>query len=205
MSAESGAKLWWRALVPGEVRAAYDKDPALHGWHVIEVLMYQGVWALWVHRLSHLLWRLKVPIVPRLLSQIMRVLTLIEIHPGATIGKECFIDHGAGVVIGETTVLGDHVMLYHGVTLGGHGFWADKKGSKRHPTIEENVTLAVGCSVLGPITIGANSRIGPSAVVYKDVPPDSVVVAASGRYVVERGQRLRRDDEAYLRTDWLES
>ncbi len=189
--------------VPGEIAAAYDKDPALRGKNAFEVLLYQGVWALWSHRFAHRLWRSGVPFLPRLISQITRSITGIEIHPGATFGKRCFIDHGSGVVVGETTEIGDNVMLYHGVTLGAHGWWADEKGAKRHPTIGNNVTLSVGCSVLGPITIGENSRIGPGAVVYKDVPPNSVVVAASGRTVIENGVKRKRESDDHMSAQWL--
>ena len=149
-----------------------------------------------------------MPFLPRLMSQLVRALTLIEIHPGARIGRCVFIDHGAGVVIGETAVVGDHVMMYHGVTLGGHGWWADRKGSKRHPTIEENVTLGVGASVLGPVTVGANSRIGPHAVVIDDVPPDSIVVAPKGRLLVERGERVEvgyEQDATLVQPAWLQN
>lgn len=192
------------SYLPDEVLAAYEKDPALRGLASLEVLLYQGIWAIWAYRVAHALWLRNVPILPRLISQITRFFTLIEIHPGAKIGKGCFIDHGAGVVIGETSELGDGVMLYHGVTLGGHGWWADEKGSKRHPTIGNNVTLAVGCSILGPVMIGENSRIGPSAVVYQDVPPDSVVVAAAGRTVIERGKKKKRDDDDHMSSQWLQ-
>lgn len=189
---------------PSEALAAFEKDPALRGHNAVELLLYQGIWAIWWYRLANALWRRNVPFLPRLISQLVRLLTMIEIHPGAKIGKGCFIDHGAGVVIGETAELGDGVMLYHGVTLGGHGWWTDTKGTKRHPTIGKNVTLAVGCSVLGPITIGENSRIGPGAVVYQDVAPDSVVVAAAGRTVIERGVKKKHDDEEHMSSRWLQ-
>jgi len=192
----------------GGLIAAYRKDPALHGAATAEVVLYPGVWAIGVHRVAHRLWTWRVPFLPRLMSQLVRALTLIEIHPGARIGRCVFIDHGAGVVIGETAVVGDHVMMYHGVTLGGHGWWADRKGSKRHPTIEEGVTLGVGASVLGPVTVGARSRIGPHAVVIDDVPPDSIVVAPKGRLLVERGERVQPgyvDDATLVQPAWLQN
>lgn len=182
-------------IMPDAIAAAYRKDPALRGVKGLEVILYPGVWALWAHRLMHPLWRMGVPFVPRLVSQIMRMITGVEIHPGATIGRRFFIDHGAGVVIGETSEIGDDVMMYHGVTLGGHGWWADRKGSKRHPTIGDNVTLGVGAAILGPVTVGANSRIGPYAVVIDDVAADSIVVAPKGRPLARRGGRLSGSDD----------
>lgn len=176
-----------RMPVLEDLIVAYRKDPALHGLHALEVIFYQGVWAIWTYRLAHALWKAGIPLLPRLISQLTRALTAIEIHPGAEIGRRCFIDHGAGVVIGESAVVGDDVMLYHGVTLGGHGWWADAKGMKRHPTIGDNVTLGVGCSVLGPVVIGGNSRIGPHALVVDDVAPGSVVVSARGHCIVVGG------------------
>lgn len=173
-------------FVPGSVAAAYRKDPALRGLKGLEVILYPGLWALWAHRLVHPLWRAGIPFLPRLVSQLMRMLTGVEIHPGARIGKRFFIDHGSGVVIGETSRIGDDVMMYHGVTLGGHGWWADAKGSKRHPTIGDNVTLGVGAAVLGPVTVGENSRIGPYAVVIEDVAANSIVVAPRGRPLAKR-------------------
>lgn len=196
----------WRRFLPGAVAAAYEKDPALHDARVLEVVLYQGIWAIAAHRVANRLCRAGVPFLPRLISQVARSVTGIEIHPAARIGKRCFIDHGAGVVIGETAVIGDDVMLYHGVTLGGHGWWADPKGAKRHPTICDNVTLGVGCSVLGPVTVGADSRIGPHAVVIEDVPPRSIVVAPKGRRIVEGGVRLRpADEESLVQPAWLEN
>lgn len=196
----------WSRLVPSALETAYRKDPALHGLRSLEVVLYPGVWALLAHRLVHPLWRAGVPFVPRMISQIARVITGVEIHPGARIGRRFFIDHGAGVVIGETSEIGDDVMMYHGVTLGGHGWWADQKGSKRHPTIGDNVTLGVGAAVLGPVTVGANSRIGPYAVVIDDVPANSIVVAPKGRRIAERHAAATEPhtDDALLRPGWLE-
>lgn len=193
--------------VPGALVAACRKDPALHGIRVAEVVLYQGVWAIAAHRVSHRLWNLGVPFLPRLISQVMRIVTGIEIHPGARLGQRVFIDHGAGVVIGETAEVGDDVMLYHGVTLGGHGWWADRKGAKRHPTIGRNVTLGVGCSVLGAVTVGDDSRIGPHAVVIEDVPARSIVVGPKGRNLGERGVRreARADEAGLVEPAWLEN
>ncbi|MBK5221801.1 MAG: serine acetyltransferase [Acidimicrobiia bacterium] len=192
--------------LPGSVVAAYRKDPAIRGVGVVELVLYPGLWALAVHRVSNRLWRTGIPFVPRLLSQAVRMITGVEIHPGATIGRRLFIDHGAGVVIGETAEIGDDVMMYHGVTLGGHGWWADAKGSRRHPRIGDDVTLGVGASVLGDITVGAHSRIGPHTIVIDDVPPDSIVVAPKGRIRVQRGVRI--DDDAgadLIEPTWLEN
>jgi serine O-acetyltransferase len=196
--------------LPGSIHAAYRKDPALRGVNAAEVVLYPSVWVLAAHRLAHPMWRVGVPFVPRLLSQLARLATGIEIHPGARLGKRLFIDHGAGVVIGETAVVGDDVMMYHGVTLGGHGWWADRKGSKRHPTIGDRVTIGVGASILGPVTIGEGTRIGPHAVVIDDVPPDSIVVAPKGRHLIERGVRVARPaaeepDESLMQPAWLEN
>jgi len=138
----------------------------------------------------YFLYILKIPLIPRLISQISRLLTQIEIHPGAKIGKRFFIDHGAGIVIGETSEIGDDVMMYHGVTLGGHGWWTDKKGTKRHPTIGNNVTLGVGCKILGPIQIGDNSKIGAGAIIIKDVPSNSTIVGELGKFVVKAGKKV---------------
>ncbi len=166
---------------------AYRRDPVLRGISAVEAVLYPGVWALVVHRAASRLHRLGVPFVPRLISQTARVITGIEIHPGATIGRRCFIDHGAGIVIGETAELGNDVSIYQGVTLGARGFWTDPKGSKRHPTIGDSVTLSVGCSVLGPVTVGDHSRIGAHALVIADVPADTTVSAPPSHM---RGRRL---------------
>lgn len=184
--------------------AAYKKDPALKkGIGFMEVLLYQGIWAIWMHRIAHFLYIMKIPFIPRLISQVTRILTLIEIHPGAKIGKGFFIDHGAGVVIGETTVIGDNVMLHHGVTLGGTGWWTSSKNEKRHPTIEDNVVIGVGATILGNITIGRNSKIGANALVVKDVPPDSVVVSEMGKYVFYNGVRVGKSSLEMLPGMWV--
>jgi len=153
-----------------DIKVIFERDPAAA--NIFEVLLYQGLWAIWLHRAAHLLYKLKIPFIPRLISQIMRWLTLIEIHPGAKIGRRLFIDHGCGVVIGETTVIGDDVTIYQGVTLGGTG----KEKGKRHPTIGNNVVIGANAIVLGNITIGDNVLVGAGSVVTKSVPPNKTVV-----------------------------
>jgi serine O-acetyltransferase len=166
------------------IRTIFEKDPAAA--NIFEVLLYQGLWALFFHRIAHFLYTLRIPVIPRLISQVSRLLTLIEIHPGAKIGKNCFIDHGNGVVIGETTVIGDDVTIYQAVTLGGTG----KERGKRHPTIGNNVVIGAGAIVLGNITIGDNSRIGAGAVVTKAVPNDTTVVGNPSWIIKREGRKL---------------
>lgn len=176
------------------IKTAYKKDPALKkGINFLEVFLYQGVHAIWLHRVAHFFYELRIPFIPRLISQLGRWLTHIEIHPGAEIGRNFFIDHGAGIVIGESAEIGNDVMMYHGVTLGGHGWWTDKKGEKRHPTIGDNVILGVGCKVLGPVMIGKNSKIGAGAIVIDNVPENSTVVAQLGKYIVRKGKKVDRE------------
>ena len=167
-----------------DIKVIYERDPAAK--NVFEVLLYQGLWAIWIHRAAHQLYSWKIPFLPRLISQLMRILTLIEIHPGAQIGRRCFIDHGNGVVIGETVVIGDDVTIYQGVTLGGTG----KEKGKRHPTIGNKVVLGAGAIVLGNITIGDDARIGAGAVVTKAVPPDTTVVGNPSWILKQEGRRL---------------
>ena len=176
------------------LKTAYRKDPALRGIKTLEVLLYQGVHAIWLHRIAHFLYSLKIPFIPRLISQLNRFFTGIEIHPGARIGKRFFIDHGMSVVIGETAAIGDDVMMYHGVTLGGHGWWSDKKGAKRHPTIGNNVVLGMNCSILGPIKVGDNSKIGAGALVIEDVPPNSTIVSELGKYIIKEGKKVKEKE-----------
>ena len=162
-----------------------ERDPAARS--TLEILLcYPGLHALVMHRISHRLWRLRVPLLPRLLSQVGRLFTGIEIHPGARIGHGVFIDHGMGVVIGETSVIGDHCLLYQGVTLGGTG----KQHGKRHPTLKENVVVGAGAKVLGAITVGANTRIGAGSVLLRDVASDSTVVGIPGRVIHQSGVRI---------------
>ncbi|BEV35482.1 serine O-acetyltransferase [Synechococcus sp. M16CYN] len=164
-----------------------ERDPAARDW--LEMLFcYPGLHAISLHRLSHRLWRSKLPLklLARCLSQIGRALTGIEIHPGARIGNSVFIDHGMGVVIGETAEIGHRCLLYQGVTLGGTG----KDHGKRHPTLAENVVVGAGAKVLGAITIGANTRIGAGSVVVRDVEEDSTVVGIPGRVIHQSGVRI---------------
>jgi serine O-acetyltransferase len=160
-----------------DIKTIFEKDPAAAS--IFEVLLYQGLWAIWMHRFAHRLYKWRVPLVPRLISQTMRLLTLIEIHPGARIGRRFFIDHGCGVVIGETTVIGDDVTLYQGVTLGGTG----KEKGKRHPTIGNNVIIGANAIVLGNITIGDSVRIGAASVVTRSLLPNVTVVGNPARVV----------------------
>lgn len=171
-----------------DLAAIKERDPAARG--LLEILFcYPGLHALTLHRLSHRLWRLQWPLTPlsaRILSQLARWITGIEIHPGARIGSGVFIDHGMGVVIGETTVIGDRCLLYQGVTLGGTG----KASGKRHPTLEPNVVVGAGAKVLGAIVVGTNTRIGAGSVVLRDVEPDSTVVGIPGRVIHQSGARI---------------
>ncbi|HNP71030.1 MAG TPA: serine O-acetyltransferase [Kouleothrix sp.] len=163
-----------------DVRAIFRNDPAARS--LAEVLLYPGLHAITLHRFAHALWLRRVPFLPRLISQLGRFTTGIEIHPGATIGHGFFIDHGMGVVIGETAEIGNWVTLYQGVTLGGTG----KQRGKRHPTLEDHVTVGVGAIVLGAITLGEGAKIGGGAVVVKDVPPHSTAVGVPARIVITR-------------------
>jgi serine O-acetyltransferase len=164
-----------------DIKTIYDKDPAADS--LIEVLLcYPGLHALVAYRIAHKLEQWKIPVLPRWISYITRILTGIEIHPSAIIGKRFFIDHGMGVVIGATTVIGDDVLVYQGVTLGGTG----KEHGKRHPTVEDNVTLGAGAKVLGDIVIGKNSRIGAGSVVIENVPENSTVIGVPGRVVQQK-------------------
>ncbi|MBU0503895.1 MAG: serine O-acetyltransferase [Candidatus Omnitrophica bacterium] len=168
-----------------EVKAAKGRDPAAKSsWEII--LLYQGLHALIHYRIANYFYANKFFLVARLISQVSRWLTGIEIHPGASIGKRFFIDHGMGVVIGETAIIGDDVLLYQGVTLGGTGI---EKG-KRHPTIGNNVVVGAGAKVLGNITVGDNSYIGANAVVIKDVPANSTVVGIPGRITKQDGKKI---------------
>ncbi len=164
-----------------------ERDPAARGW--LEILFcYPGFHAISLHRLSHWLWRSQLPLklVARCLSQLGRGITGIEIHPGARIGTGVFIDHGMGVVIGETAEIGHRCLLYQGVTLGGTG----KETGKRHPTLAENVVVGAGAKVLGAITVGANTRIGAGSVVVRDVEEDCTVVGIPGRVIHQSGARI---------------
>ena len=171
--------------IKSDIAIIKERDPAARG--ILEILLcYPGFQAISIHRFTHALWKYKLPIIPRLLSQLNRSLTGIEIHPGAKIGKRVFIDHGMGVVIGETAEIGDNCLLYQGVTLGGTG----KSHGKRHPTLKRNVVIGAGAKVLGSITVGANTRIGAGSVVVRSVDSNSTVVGVPGRVVHQSGVKI---------------
>lgn len=171
-----------------DVEVIFEQDPAARSY-VEVILTYSGLHAIWAHRLAHPLYKRKFYFLARVISQISRFFTGIEIHPGAQIGRRFFIDHGMGVVIGETCEIGDNVTIYQGVTLGGTG----KEKGKRHPTLKDNVLVATGAKVLGSITIEENSKIGAGSVVLKDVPANSTVVGIPGKIVIRDGVRVARD------------
>jgi serine O-acetyltransferase len=174
-----------RAFFGDDIKAIFDRDPAATSYAEV-IFTYSGLHALVAHRMAHYLKTLKVPFMPRFISQVTRWITGIEIHPGALIGKGFFIDHGMGVVIGETAVVGNNVTLFQGVTLGGTG----KEKGKRHPTIGDNVVIGAGAKVLGNIKIGNNVMVGANSVVLREVPDDSTVVGVPGRIARRRGSRL---------------
>lgn len=162
-----------------------ERDPAADGWLDV-VLSYPGFHAITAHRIIHVLWQAKIPLLPRFLSELVHRFTGIDIQPGARIGRGFFIDHGTGVVIGGTAIVGDNVTLHQGVTLGG----TSSMRTKRHPTLGNNVSVGAGAAVLGDITIGDNVKIGANSVVVKDVPPNSTVVGIPGRVVLQDGKPL---------------
>ncbi|MDD5645483.1 MAG: serine O-acetyltransferase [bacterium] len=167
------------------IRTIKERDPAARNAFEI-ILTYSGFHAVALYRMAHFLYGLKIPVLPRFISQFAKFITGIEIHPGAQIAKGFFIDHGMGVVIGETAVIGENCTLFQGVTLGGTG----KERGKRHPTLGRNVVIGAGAKVLGNIIIGDNSYVGANAVVLKDVPPDSTVVGIPGTVVKEKGKKV---------------
>lgn len=172
-----------------DVSAAFNKDPAARS--LLEVLTsYPGIKAVLLYRIAHFFWEIGMPFVPRYLSEIAREISGIEIHPGAKIGKDFFIDHGGGVVIGETSEIGDNVTLYQGVVLGG----TTNDPVKRHPTVGNNVVIGTGAKLLGPIKVGDNVKIGANSVVIKDVPPNSVVVGVPGKIIKKEGKRTEKID-----------
>jgi len=182
-----------------DIEAVFDNDPAARStWEV--VLTYAGLHAIWAHRVAHALYRRRLFGLARVVSMISRFFTGIEIHPAARIGKRLFIDHGMGVVIGETCEIGDDVVLYQGVTLGGTG----KEKGKRHPTIGNNVVIASGAKVLGSFKVGDHSRIGANAVVLQEVPPQSTVVGIPGRVVRINGQKVDKLDHGNIPDPILE-
>ncbi len=168
-----------------DIQVVFERDPAARSmWEVL--LCYPGLHAIWLHGISHWFYKRGFIVLPRMISNWGRFMTGIEIHPGATIGKGLFIDHGTGIVIGETAEIGDNVTLYQGVTLGGTG----KEKGKRHPTIGDNVVVASGAKVLGSFTVGENSKIGAGSVVLKEVPPNSTVVGIPGQVVWHNGKKI---------------
>jgi len=173
-----------------DTKAIYRNDPAARN---LEFLLYPGFHAILIHRVTHLLWKLKIPFFPRLISQVSRFLTGIEIHPGAKIGKGFFIDHGMGVVMGETSEIGDNCVMFHNVTLGGTG----KHKGKRHPSIGNNVMIGTGAILLGPISVGNNVRIGANTFIFmKDVPDNCTVVGCPGRIVRINNQNIDKELES---------
>lgn len=172
-----------------EIKNIQKKDPAAGSWFEV-LLCYPGLHALILHKFSHFFYKLRIPVFPRLLSHFTRWFTGIEIHPGARFGKRILIDHGGGVVIGETSEVGDDVVIYQNVTLGG----TSTKKVKRHPTLKNNIVVGCGAKILGNITIGENSQIGANSVVIKDVPPNSTVVGIPARIVVHEGRKVHERD-----------
>lgn len=175
----------WFERIREDVNSVLERDPAARSR--LEVLLcYPGLWSVWVHRVSHRLWRAKLPLPARILSQVGRFFTGVDIHPGALLGRRLFIDHATGVVIGETAIVGSDVTLYQGVTLGGTG----KGHGKRHPTVCDGVFIGNNANILGNITVGENSRVGAGSVVLDDVPPNSTVVGVPAHIVYRAGQRV---------------
>lgn len=177
----------WQTM-KSDIDAVFDRDPAARSTLEV-VLTYSGLHAVWAHRIAHALYKRKFFLIARIISQLSRFFTGIEIHPGAKIGRGLFIDHGMGVVIGETCEIGDYVTLFQGVTLGGTG----KEKGKRHPTVEDYVLIASGAKVLGSMRIGRCSKIGAGSVVLQEVPPNSTVVGIPGRVVRQDGERVPND------------
>jgi serine O-acetyltransferase len=171
-----------------DIEVVFEQDPAARTYLEV-ILTYSGLHAIWAHRVAHAFYKRKFYFIARVISQASRFMTGIEIHPGAKIGRRFFIDHGMGVVIGETCEIGDNVTVFQGVTLGGTG----KEKGKRHPTIKDNALIATGAKVLGSITIGENSKIGAGSVVLKEVPPNSTVVGIPGKVVIRDGVRIKKD------------
>ncbi|HEY6654671.1 MAG TPA: serine O-acetyltransferase [Solirubrobacterales bacterium] len=181
--------------VSADVASARERDPAARGIGTLEILTgWAGVQALLAHRVAHALWEAEVPLVPRTIAYTSRSVTGVEIHPAARIGSDFFIDHGSGVVIGETTEIGDRVTLFQGVTLGGTGF----ARGKRHPTLQDDVTVGSGAKLLGPVTVGQNAKVGANTVVIEDVPDHTTVVGNPGHPVRVEGRPVEGPD-----TDWI--
>jgi serine O-acetyltransferase len=181
--------------VSADVASARERDPAARGIGTLEILTgWAGVQALLAHRVAHALWEAEVPLAPRTIAYASRAITGVEIHPAAKVGSDFFIDHGSGVVIGETAQIGERVTLYQGVTLGGTGF----ARGKRHPTLEDDVTVGSGAKLLGPVTVGRNAKVGANTVVIEDVPDHTTVVGNPGHPVRVEGRRVEGPD-----TDWI--
>jgi len=177
-----------------DVKAVFERDPAAKSW--LEVMTcYPGLHALWAHRINHWLWKCHLQTWARFLSQVARFFTGIEIHPGAQVGRRLFIDHGSGVIIGETSIIGDDCTLFQGVTLGGTG----KEHGKRHPTLLNGVYVGAGAKILGNITIGENSRVGAGSVVLNNVPDNSTIVGVPGHIVLRNGKRVVITDPKEIR------
>ncbi len=185
---EKGEEVVMFKMLKEDIDVVFDQDPAARTYLEV-ILTYSGLHAIWSHRIAHAFYKRKLYFIARVISQISRFFTGIEIHPGAKIGRRFFIDHGMGVVIGETCEIGDNVTVFQGVTLGGTG----KEKGKRHPTIKDNALIATGAKVLGSITVGENSKIGAGSVVLKEVPPNSTVVGIPGKVVIQDGVRLNKD------------
>jgi serine O-acetyltransferase len=175
-------------MLKEDIEVIFDQDPAARSYLEV-ILTYSGLHAIWSHRLAHAFYKRKFFFIARAISQVSRFFTGVEIHPGAKIGKRFFIDHGMGIVIGETCEIGNNVSMFQGVTLGGTG----KEKGKRHPTIKDNVLISTGAKVLGSITIGENSKIGAGSVVLKEVPANSTVVGIPGRVVIIDGIKISKD------------
>jgi serine O-acetyltransferase len=173
-----------------DIEVVFEQDPAART-HIEVMLTYSGLHAIWAHRIAHFLFKRKMFFLARVVSQVSRFFTGIEIHPGAKIGRRFFIDHGMGVVIGETCEIGNNVTVFQGVTLGGTG----KEKGKRHPTIKDNALIATGAKVLGSIVIGENSKVGAGSVVLQDVPPNSTVVGIPGRVVIQDGIKVKNSKD----------
>lgn len=172
-----------------DIEVIRKNDPAARSTMEI-VLTYSGLHAIWTYRVAHILWNKKLRLLAKILATIARFFTGVEIHPAAKIGRRFFIDHGSGIVIGETTDIGNDVLMYQGVTLGGTG----KEKSKRHPTIGDNVLISAGAIILGSIKIGDNSKIGAGSVVLKEIPPNSTVVGVPGEIVSQNGKKIKTED-----------
>ncbi|MBT9329831.1 serine O-acetyltransferase [Paracidobacterium acidisoli] len=184
----------FRASVREDIDSVLARDPAATSRAMV-VLCYPGLWAVWVHRISHRLWTANWKLAARVLSQMARFCTGVEIHPGAELGRRLLIDHGMGVVIGETAIVGDDVTLYQGVTLGGTG---NERG-KRHPTLRDRVFVGNNANILGNITVGENSRVGAGSVVLQDVPPDSTAVGVPAHVIYQDGKRVLITDPAQIK------